>query len=49
VLVFGLLLTGTVPVRGQVAQRKEAILIDVSGSIGKGGRNSELFREYLRN
>jgi len=27
--------------------REEGILIDVSGSIGAGGANSELFREYL--
>ncbi len=46
-LVAALLVAGTVPVRGQVMSRHEAILIDVSGSIGKGGRNSELFREYL--
>ena len=27
--------------------RHEGVLLDVSGSIGKGGANSELFREYL--
>ncbi len=46
-LAVGLILAGAVPVRGQVIDRHEAILVDVSGSIGKGGRNSELFREYL--
>lgn len=32
---------------GQNEKRPEAILIDVSGSIGTGGANKELFREYL--
>jgi len=32
---------------GQNIERYEGILIDTSGSIGKGGRSSDLFREYL--
>jgi hypothetical protein len=32
---------------GQTIDRHEAILVDVSSSIGKGGPNSELFRDYL--
>jgi hypothetical protein len=35
------------PVFAQTINRHEGILIDVSGSIGKGGANNELFREYL--
>jgi hypothetical protein len=35
------------PVLAQTINRHEGILIDVSGSIGKGGANGELFREYL--
>jgi hypothetical protein len=35
------------PVFAQTVNRHEGILIDVSGSIGKGGTNDELFREYL--
>ncbi len=35
------------PVFGQTINRREGVLIDVSGSIGKGGANNELFREYL--
>jgi transposase len=31
----------------QTIEHKEGILIDVSGSIGKGGATSDLFREYL--
>jgi len=46
VLLFGLVLA-VVPVRAQSIERHEAILIDMSGSIGKGGANNELFREYL--
>jgi hypothetical protein len=34
-------------VLAQTINRHEGILIDVSGSIGKGGGNDELFREYL--
>jgi len=33
--------------QAQTAQRYEGILIDTSGSIGKGNANSDLFREYL--
>lgn len=32
---------------GQNITRQEGILIDVSGSIGQGGANNPLFREYL--
>ena len=35
------------PMFGQTIAHHEGILIDVSGSIGKGGPNSELFRDYL--
>jgi hypothetical protein len=35
------------PMFAQTINRHEGILIDVSGSIGKGGVNEELFREYL--
>jgi hypothetical protein len=35
------------PVFAETINRHEGILIDVSGSIGKGGANDELFREYL--
>ena len=35
------------PAFAQTIERHEAILIDVSGSIGKGGVNNELFRDYL--
>jgi hypothetical protein len=35
------------PVHAQTINRHEGILIDVSGSIGKGGTNDDLFREYL--
>ena len=35
------------PVFAQTINRHEGILIDVSGSIGKGGTNDDLFREYL--
>jgi hypothetical protein len=34
-------------IHAQTISRHEGILIDVSGSIGKGGANGELFREYL--
>jgi len=33
--------------QAQTAQRYEGILIDTSGSIGKGNANSDLLREYL--
>jgi hypothetical protein len=35
------------PLFAQTINRREGMLIDVSGSIGKGGANGELFREYL--
>ena len=35
------------PIFAQTIYRHEGILIDVSGSIGKGGANHDLFREYL--
>ena len=35
------------PVFAQTIHRHEGALIDVSGSIGKGGTNDDLFREYL--
>jgi hypothetical protein len=35
------------PAFSQTVNRDEGILLDVSGSIGKGGTNNELFREYL--
>jgi len=35
------------PLFAQTINRHEGMLIDVSGSIGKGGANDELFREYL--
>jgi hypothetical protein len=35
------------PVFAQTINRHEGILIDVSGSIGRGGTNDDLFREYL--
>lgn len=36
------------PAYAQEFHRQEGILIDTSGSIGKGGANNELFREYLQ-
>ena len=35
------------PIFAQKINRHEGIVIEVSGSIGKGGANDELFREYL--
>jgi hypothetical protein len=35
------------PLYAQTIKRHEGVLIDVSGSIGKGGTNEDLFREYL--
>lgn len=35
------------PLFAQTINHREGVLIDVSGSIGKGGANGELFREYL--
>ena len=35
------------PIHAQTIKQHEGFLIDVSGSIGKGGTNDDLFREYL--
>jgi hypothetical protein len=35
-------------VSSQEITREEGILPDISGSIGSGGANNELFREYLQ-
>src|ERR1019366_1421019 len=41
------LFLATPPLFAQTINHHEGILIDVSGSIGKGGANADLFREYL--
>jgi hypothetical protein len=46
-LIIALLLTRH-PASAQQVTRQEGILIDVSGSIGAGGANNDLFREYLQ-
>jgi hypothetical protein len=46
-LVFVLLSLASSHVLAQTINRHEGILIDVSGSIGKGGGNDEFFREHL--
>lgn len=46
-LVLVLLSLASSHILAQTINRHEGILIDVSGSIGKGGGNDELFREYL--
>jgi hypothetical protein len=46
-VVLVVLFLAVSPVFAQTINRHEGILIDVSGSIGKGGANSELFHEYL--
>jgi hypothetical protein len=46
-LVLVALFLAASPVFGQTINHHEGILIDVSGSIGKGGANNDLFREYL--
>jgi hypothetical protein len=46
-LVFMVLILFSSRVIGQTINRHEGILIDVCGSIGKGGANNELFRGYL--
>jgi hypothetical protein len=38
----------TLPAPAQEVTRQEGILIDISGSIGGGGANNDLFREYLQ-
>jgi hypothetical protein len=47
ILIIALLLAGH-PASAQQSTRQEGILIDVSGSIGAGGANNDLFREYLQ-
>ena len=42
-----MLFLAAAPIFAQTIYRHEGILIDVSGSIGKGGANHDLFREYL--
>jgi hypothetical protein len=44
-ILIGLL--GLPSARAQTAEHYEAILIDTSGSISRGGATNELFREYL--
>jgi hypothetical protein len=46
ILLVALFLAAS-PIFAQTINRHEGILIDVSGSIGKGGVNNEIFREYL--
>jgi hypothetical protein len=46
-LIIALLLASQ-PASAQQITRQEGILIDVSGSIGAGGANNDLFREYLQ-
>ena len=46
-LVLVVLSLASSQILAQTINRHEGILIDVSGSIGKGGGNDELFREYL--
>jgi len=46
-LVLLAMLLCAYPVFSQTINRHEGILLDVSGSIGKGGANNELFHEYL--
>jgi hypothetical protein len=46
-VLLGVLFFAVPHVFAQTINHHEGILIDVSGSIGKGGTNDELFREYL--
>jgi hypothetical protein len=46
-ILLAAMFLGAPPTHAQTISRHEGILIDVSGSIGKGGANDELFREYL--
>ncbi len=46
-ILLVMLFLALAPVFAQTVNRHEGILIDVSGSIGKGGTNGDLFREYL--
>jgi hypothetical protein len=45
-IISALMLGGATGLRAQAFNRYEGILIDVSGSIGAGGANNELFRDY---
>jgi len=47
ILLLIVLCLAASPIFAQTITRHEGILIDVSGSIGKGGANEQLFREYL--
>jgi hypothetical protein len=48
-LAFALFATSFVPTaRSQTVQYQDGILIDVSGSISRGGSEGNLFHEYLR-
>jgi hypothetical protein len=46
-VVLVLWLAMALPLYAQSINRHEGFLLDVSGSIGRGGANSELFREYV--
>jgi hypothetical protein len=46
-ILLVVLLLALPPMFAQTIKHHEGILIDVSGSIGKGGANGELFHEYL--
>jgi hypothetical protein len=46
-ILVAVLFLAASPALAQTINRHEGILIDVSGSIGKGGTNDDLFREYL--
>jgi hypothetical protein len=45
-LLLSTILISTIT-QAQAVERHEAILIDTSGSIARGGKNADLFREYL--
>lgn len=47
ILLFAVALL-SVPAWSQSFHRREGIIIDVSGSIGSGNANNELFRQYLQ-
>jgi hypothetical protein len=47
-LIAGAVLAVSVPASAQEVTRQEGILIDISGSIGSGGANNDLFHDYLR-
>jgi hypothetical protein len=47
ILLVVVLFLAASPIFAQTITRHEGVLIDVSGSIGKGGTNDNLFREYL--